>query len=227
MKDLNQVINGLTQSGLLSGLAGGLAGGTLVGALSSKKGRKMGKSALKVGALAVVGGVAWKAYQSYSQRNSAAVAQPQATSMAAGSGSADAPASITRQRFEAVVDDTPTNPGQMLLLRAMIAAAYADGHIDAEEKQRIFAQVEEMDLSTADKAALFDELQRPLAVDALIKLVPNTETCIEVYAASVLVIDETQAESRRYLGQLADGLRFPDELVSSLHSEVGALKTAH
>lgn len=34
--------------------------------LISKKGRKVGKSALKVGALAAVGGLAWKAYQQYS-----------------------------------------------------------------------------------------------------------------------------------------------------------------
>ena len=224
MKDLNRIINGLSKSGVLSGLAGGLAGGTLAGALTSKKGRKLGKSALKLGALAAVGGVAWKAYQAYSQRS--ATTQPKAGAAAAGHAPFHtAPAAISQQQFEAVVEDTPDNPGQMLLLRAMIAAAYADGHIDQQEKQRIFDQVEEMDLSTADKAALFDELRQPLALESLIRLVPNAETGIEVYAASLLAIDESQSASVRYLGQLAASLRLPDELVRSVHQEVAAAKT--
>lgn len=36
--------------------------------LASNKGRKVGKSALKVGALAAVGGLAWKAYQQFLNR---------------------------------------------------------------------------------------------------------------------------------------------------------------
>jgi uncharacterized membrane protein YebE (DUF533 family) len=47
----------------------------------------------------------------------------------------------------------------------MISAANADGHIDAQERQRIFDQVENMSLSLADKASLFDGLRRPLAVE--------------------------------------------------------------
>ncbi len=48
---------------LTGGIAGGLAGG-----LMSKGGKKTGKKALKMGALAAVGGIAWKAYKSYSEQ---------------------------------------------------------------------------------------------------------------------------------------------------------------
>ena len=232
MKDLNQIINGLTKSGLLSGLAGGLAGGTLAGALTSKKGRKMGKSVLKVGALAAVGGVAWKAYQAYSQRshsphNAQHPANPQAAPRPAGARFETTPAAIPQERFEAVAADVPDNPGQMLLLRAMISAAYADGHIDHAEKQRIFDQVEQMDLSTEDKALLFDELRHPMALNTLVRLIPDRETGIEVYAAALLAIDQSQAASIGYLRQLAGSLQLPDELVQSLHEEVATAKAGY
>ena len=59
--NLNNIVQGLSKSGAVSGFAGGLAGRALVGAMSGKKGRKMAKSALKVGALAAVGGLAYNA----------------------------------------------------------------------------------------------------------------------------------------------------------------------
>ena len=65
MLDLNRIVSGLADSGAVAGLAGGLAGGTVVGALSSKKGRKTAKKVAQVGGLALVGGLAWKAYQNY------------------------------------------------------------------------------------------------------------------------------------------------------------------
>jgi len=58
--------------------------------------------------------------------------------------------------------------GQMILMRAMIAAAHADGHIDDNERQRIFAQVETMELSVQEKAMLFDELRKPLSMAELV-----------------------------------------------------------
>ena len=54
-------------------------------------------------------------------------------------------------------------------MRAMIAAAYADGHIDETERQ-IFAQVETMQLSVQEKAMLFDELRKPMQLSELLPL---------------------------------------------------------
>jgi len=66
--DLSKLVNGLSKSGALSGFMGGVAGGGLTSMIATKKGRKVGKKALKVGALAAVGGLAWKAYQNYSAK---------------------------------------------------------------------------------------------------------------------------------------------------------------
>lgn len=68
MKDLQKLVGSLNKSGALSGFLGGVAGGGLTSLLSGKKSKKVGKKAVKYGALAAVGGLAWKAYQQYSEK---------------------------------------------------------------------------------------------------------------------------------------------------------------
>lgn len=237
MKNLNGIIGGLSKSGLLSGLAGGVAGGML----TSKKGRKVGKGALKVGALAAVGGVAWKAYQSYSEKKASATDTRISRSVETSAGQIStstyipsngksavltySPQSLSREQFEAIVDESKDDSAeQMLLLRAMITAADADGHIDANERDAIFEQVSNMQLSVEDKASLFDEIRRPLSVEELVAQVPNSETAVEVYAASLLAIDESQPASVDYLQGLSRALFLPSELVQQLHHQAAQAK---
>lgn len=232
MKNLNGIISGLSKSGLLSGFAGGIAGGALSGALMGKKGSKMGKSALQLGALAAIGGIAYKAYQAYSKNNPQqqpanhhpAPHQNQQSRYIPSQPNAQtnltySPDSLSKQQFERVINEENSDNGQMLLLRAMITAANADGHIDENERQRIYAQVDELDLSVADKASLFDELRRPLSLEELVNAVPNSETAVEVYAASVLAIDQRQAASEAYLSRLSSSLMIPRELVGAIHQQ--------
>lgn len=241
--DLSKLVSGLSKSGALSGFMGGVAGGGLTSMIASKKGRKVGKGALKVGALAAVGGLAWKAYQSYSanqsgqkmsqqhaysgqsQVSSRHLADDTYTPSGAHSLNAQAarfdfrPAALPQQAFEEVVQED-NEQGQMILMRAMISAAYADGHIDEIERQRIFAQVESMELSVQEKAMLFDELRKPLSLNELVEQVPNAQTGIEVYAASASAIDTSQASSQVFLQQLSQQLCIPTELVDSIHQQL-------
>ena len=63
----NQLSGGKGSSGIdVKSLLGGGALGLMLG---SKRGRKMGGKALKYGALAGVGVLAWKAYQNYQSTN--------------------------------------------------------------------------------------------------------------------------------------------------------------
>ena len=134
---------------------------------------------------------------------------------------ADRWANIDRDRFEAVVTARATDSGAgLLLLRAMIAAAAADGHMDAAEKERIFSEAQRLDLRAEDKAMLFDELRQPVSMCQLIAQVHNPETAAEVYAASLLAIDRSRPEGQTYLRILADTLELPDGLVASLHEQV-------
>ena len=237
------MMGGLSNSGALTGFMGGVAGGGLTSMIASKKGRKVGKSVLKVGALAAVGGLAWKAYQQYSTKNQAGdpaqgqaiegqppqiqsagntYGQPQQSSGQRPNNVAQfdfAPARIEQQQFEEVFDDANPN-GQMLLMRAMIAAAYSDGHIDNSEREKIFAQVETMDLSIEEKATLFDELRKPLDLATLVSQVPNAQTGIEVYAASATALDLEQQDSQAYLSALANQLCIPSALTASIQQQL-------
>ena len=217
--DLNKIVQGLSSSGAVSGFAGGLAGSALVGAISGKKGKKMAKGALKVGALAAVGGLAYTAYQRYRQNAP--------TSGGPGQTGTVQPADngqwrgISEQRFEAVTHN-PEGSGSMLLLRAMIAAAASDGHMDSDEQNRVFAEADKLNLSQQEKAALFDELRNPLDLQQIVAQVGNPETAVEVYAASLIAIDEHRPEGQAYLRSLAMALELPAELVESVHEQVAA-----
>lgn len=244
MKDLQKLVSGLSQSGALNGFLGGVAGGGLTSMVASKKGRKIGKKALKYGALAAVGGLAWKAYKQYSANQSQSMPgatpahatpiqaaqprqlaqdtytpDPRRTIATAQPGYEVMPSSLSEDNFEAVIDDSNSS-GQLLLMRAMIAAAYADGHIDENERQTIFNQVENLDLSLQEKATLFDELRQPLTLSQLVEQVPNAQTGIEVYAASASAIDLAQPASTQYLQALSNQLCIPHELVSHIHQQL-------
>lgn len=214
--NLNNIVQGLSKSGAVSGFAGGLAGSALVGAVSGKKGRKMAKGALKVGALAAVGGLAYTAYQQYRQNNIPASSGGQAAGTNAGQ---DVPA-ISQERFEAVTENKDS--GGLLIVRAMIAAAASDGHLDAEEQQRVFSEVENLELTREEKATLFDELRSPLGMSEIVAQVNEPEVAIEVYAASLLAIDETRNEAQAYLGSLALALELPRNLVDSIHHQAAS-----
>ena len=213
--NLNNIVQGLSKSGAVSGFAGGLAGSALVGAVSGKKGRKMAKGALKVGALAAVGGLAYTAYQQYRQNNIPASAGSHAAGTTAGQA-ASVPA-ISQERFEAVAENKES--GGLLIVRAMIAAAASDGHLDAEEQQRVFSEVENLELTREEKAMLFDELRSPLGLSDIVAQVSEPEVAIEVYAASLLAIDESRSEAQAYLGSLALALELPKNLVDSIHHQ--------
>ena len=220
--DLSRILNGLASSGAVSGFAGGLAGSALVGAISGKKGKKMAKGALKVGALAAVGGLAYKAYQGYRQ-NQAGIAAPQGQGGNARIADDSAWQNIPEQRFEAVTEN-PQGSGSLLLVRAMIAAAASDGHMDNDEQNRVFEEAERLNLSPQDKARLFDELRNPLGLQEVVAEVNNPETAVEVYAASLIAIDEQRPEGDAYLRSLALALELPGELVESVHQQVAAAR---
>lgn len=213
MINLDNIVQGLSKSGAVSGFAGGLAGTAVAGAFSGKKGKKMAKSALKVGALAAVGGLAYTAYQRYRQNNNTSQAaqwqQP-----------------IAREKFESVAQEQNAATAGLLLVRAMITAATSDGHMDGDEQARIFEETERLNLSAQEKARLFDELRRPLSLDELSQQVDSPETAIEVYAASLVAIDESRPQAQAYLSQLAQVLQLPDSLVQSVHAELNQARQA-
>ena len=239
MIDLDRIIGGLSRSGAAAGLAGGLAGGTLVGALAGKKGRKTAKSAMKLGGMALVGGLAWNAYQNYRRTQPGAgvgddgsgawtpatATGPQAPGTAVALDSLSRWQSATRQDFEAVTAEPATQESRSLLIvRAMIAAAMADGHLDEGERGRLFRHIDRLDLTAEEKGMLLDELRHPWTVPALAARCSDPETSVEAYAAALLAIDESRPEAGSWLRDLATQLRIPPALVEDIHASVNGEK---
>lgn len=203
----------------LRGAGGGaLAGGLAAILLGTKTGRKLGGEALKLGGMAAVGALAYKAYRDWQAGKQPAPAASQQPPQQAPVPMLPAPSG------------TPFNPStpseqQTLarhLLRAMIAAAKADGHVDAQEQARIFAEMDKLPLAADDKAFVMDELRAKLDIDAVASAASTPEEAAEIYTASLLAIDVDNAAERGYLGMLAARLKLDDALVAHLQQNVAA-----
>ncbi len=208
--------------GNLGGMLGGFGGGALAGGLAtvllgSKQGRKLAGNALTLGGVAVVGALAYHAYRNWQAGQAPQSGQQTSVPMLPPPG------------------QTPFNPAaeadqQSLsrnLLRAMISAAKADGHVDATEQANIFAQMDKMALDAEDKAFVIDELRKPLDVDGVAKAARSPEEAAEIYIASLLAIDVDNPSERAYLDMLAARLQLDPKLVAHLHATVeGATEKA-
>ena len=205
MFNIDQILKALqsdqgTQRTAMTGAAG-LAAGMLFsgGGLG-----KMAESAVKLGAVAAVGGLAYSAWQNYQQ------------------GQAGSPGSVSRDAFiPAAGDNQAQEELGKTLVRAMIAAAKADGRIDADEKEAIFSKLETMNLSSEEKAWVFDELSTPLDINAVVARADTPEHAAEIYAASLVAISADTAAERAYLDALSSKLKLPGELVSQIHKAAG------
>lgn len=203
---------------MLKGLAGGAAAGGLVSILlGSKGGKKLAGSALKVGGVAVLGGLAYKAWQNYQATKGAQstvppVNQPMKDITPQAEGTVFLP-SAPQERNEL----------SLVLLRAMIAAAKADGHIDANEQKAIFEKLDEFNLDNDAKAFVIDELRKPLDIDAVVKGATSIERAVEIYAASVLAIDPDDPAEQAYLAMLASRLKLDPGLKASVDAEARKL----
>jgi uncharacterized membrane protein YebE (DUF533 family) len=109
----------------------------------------------------------------------------------------------------------------VLMIRAMIAAANADGVIDETERNRILKKLEAVDLSDEEHAFIVKELLSPADLDQIAVQVDSMETAQNVYTVSLLAIDiDTDAE-RTYMKTLADRLGLDDSILDKIHNELG------
>ncbi|KKC31292.1 tellurite resistance TerB family protein [Devosia psychrophila] len=207
MFNIDQILKALqsdqgTQRTAVTGAAG-LAAGML---LSGGGLGKLAGSAVQLGAVAAVGGLAFNAWQNYQKNQQGA----------------QAPAVQQDAFIPAVSDSHAQEELGKTLVRAMIAAAKADGRIDADEKEAIFSKLETMTLSSEEKAWVFDELSTPLDINAVVARADTPEHATEIYAASLVAITADTASERAYLDALASKLRLDPALVTEIHKAAGA-----
>jgi uncharacterized membrane protein YebE (DUF533 family) len=188
-------------SGSQAFAGGAVAGGLLGLLLGGKKLRKLAGGAVGYGGAAVLGALALQAYQNY-QRERGGSAVP---------ASAPSPAELPHARPGA-----DGRPFELALVRAMVGAAKADGHIDAAEQRRLFAEVERLGLDAEAKAYVFDLLTKDVELGSLAAAVETPEQGAELYLAARLAIDPDQPAERAFLDALAARLAIPSELRATL-----------
>jgi uncharacterized membrane protein YebE (DUF533 family) len=191
--DPRKLIETLLSNPVAGGAAGGLAGSILGSLLMGKGG---GKKLVKAGGLALVGAVAWKAWQQYQQAQRGAGAPPPGAR--SGAAAPALPAPFDLESDAALSAGTP-----LRVVQAMIAAAKADGVVDSAERGRIAQRMDEAGLGAAERQAVEGLLDRPLDLEAVVRDVDSAELAAELYAASALAVHPASRAERSYLDLLA------------------------
>ena len=195
------------KSKIPGGLAGGAAAGGIMALLmTNKKARKFAGKAATVGGTALLGGLAFSAFKNWQSNNQQAAASA-------------APAVAAAQLPNEAELQNPSEDFQLTLVKAMIAAAKADGHIDSDEQQRIFDAVDQMELDNDVKGVVFDLLRQPISVAELAQGVDTLEQKTEVYLASFLAINPDHPSEKSHLDQLAKALALPAGLPEHLQAQ--------
>jgi uncharacterized membrane protein YebE (DUF533 family) len=201
---------GDTLSKLTDNIPGGIAGGAAAGGImalliGNKSARKFAGKAATYGGAAVLGGLAYKAFSNWQRSNEGTPVIHAKT---------HDPELESERSFKATALESPGF--QLQLIKAMIAAAKADGEIDTAEQQRIFDAVDQMDMSAEEKGIVFDLLQQPIPLVELVEGADTLEQKSEIYLASCLVNNADHPSELAHLNRLAQTLELPEGLAQQL-----------
>lgn len=126
----------------------------------------------------------------------------------------------------------PTSLGHLdqnqaeLLIRAAIAAAMADGHLDENEERMLRASLSSLELQAGEPGFITAAIRKPLPLEVLLRDVRDPHLASLVYAASLMAIDKHGEINRAYLHYLALRLRLPPSVMERLHSQYGYAASA-
>ncbi len=243
MQDITNLLSKVDTNGLVGKLLGGMAtknfaAGLLTGGVaSSLLGGKVGdtvEGAAKLGGLALLGTLAYKAYGNYQQtkqaggtanvadsvKQSAQDMFSQAKALASGAMASMAAA----QQAPASVAANSELP--LAVMRSMIAAAKADGVMDANETQKIMQNLETAGLSLDEKVLVMQELANSPSVESIASAAKSPEDAAQIYLAALLVCDSQCAREQAFLSTLANAMKLDANFTASLQQQLLSLPTA-
>ncbi|KJK08151.1 MULTISPECIES: tellurite resistance TerB family protein [Pseudomonas] len=180
--------------GLLGGLLGGSGGSSTGG---TTQGRPTGGT--NYAALASLGMMAFQAYQSW-QRSQAAAPQQAVRTVDQLSG-------------------PEAEDHSHAILSALIAAAKADGRIDKQEEQLIYAEIKRQTSDPQLQQWLDEEVSKPLDAAEVAQSAQDPAMAAEMYLASVMLVDDQQDAERAYLDELAGALQIDPTLQVHLEQQ--------
>lgn len=187
-------------SGLVKGAGGGALGATALGLLlGNKSARKLGGKALAYGGLAALGVIAYKAYGNWQAQRGEPEKEP--------------------RTLDRLPPEEAEAHGQAIL-KALVGAAKADGHVDDRERALLRQQLGELAADRELGGWLEAELARPLDPVEIARAARSPEMASEMYLASVLMVDEEQFMERAYLDELARQLGLDPGLQAELERQV-------
>lgn len=186
---------GEQRDAMLSGMkTGAAAAGILALLLGTQAGRRVTGAAVKVGSLAALGGLAYQMYRQWEGKTDSAATgdTPELTTSASPQASAE------------------------VLLKAMIAAAKADGHMDSAEMEHIRQQLVGLGLEGDINGMILTELVKPLDASSIAALAGGNKTiAAEIYLVSAALVDPNNEAEQAYLVDLRQALQLPEEVVST------------
>jgi uncharacterized membrane protein YebE (DUF533 family) len=185
-----------------SPFAAGTAAAGLGGlVLGTRAGRAIAANAARIGALAMIGGLAYKAMQNYQAGKPLITGATTTEAAPAGSG------------FE---PDAVTHDAAVHYIQAMVAAATADGRIDAAEHDRIIGGLKQAGLDSEAEAFLANELNDPRSVQDLALSLKSPQEAAQIYTAARIAITVDSPAEKQFLKSLAQALEIDPTLAAHI-----------
>ncbi|MBS7791503.1 tellurite resistance TerB family protein [Roseococcus sp. SDR] len=108
-----------------------------------------------------------------------------------------------------------------LLLRAMIAAARADGVVDRAERTAIAAQLDAAGLSAAERDQVLADFDHPATVEELSNAARDPILRAQLYAAAFAAAGEVSALERAWLDRLGEALKLQPAARRAIEDRLG------
>jgi uncharacterized membrane protein YebE (DUF533 family) len=161
---VGKMLSGMATKNFAAGLLAGGVGTSLLGGPKDTL-----ETVAKVGGLALLGTLAYKAYGTYQQQKntggqaSVVGAVTQSATGMAGQAKSMLSGLLGGAGVASMAAAAPTAPAPqsglpLAIIRAMIAAAKADGHMDAAETEKIMGQLETAGIGMQEKSLLMQEM---------------------------------------------------------------------
>lgn len=190
--------------------AGAVVGGLAAVLLGTGAGRAVTGSVARMGGMALVGGLAYKALQNYQ------AGKPLLDLQSAAQDLQNQPAALPAPQA--------SQDQALRLVRAMIAAASSDGVVDAAERAAILGNLKAAGLDAEAAEFVDQELANPADIGTLAEGISGQDEAAQVYAAARLAIDPDTDDEQAFLAALADALALDASLVAHIDAAASSAK---